>query len=81
VCDGSILKARRTTNVRLMYGAPLAAGQGAATNNPATPKYQRGKVFQNGPGATRTCDLLLRMQPADVWHGLDRLATLCGTMT
>ncbi len=32
----------------------------AETNNPATPKHRRDNLFQSGPGATRTRDLLLR---------------------
>jgi hypothetical protein len=35
---------------------------GARNEEPATPKYRRGKIFQSGPGATRTRDLLLRRQ-------------------
>jgi hypothetical protein len=40
-----------------------AVGQEVEAKNPATPKYRRGKIFQNGPGATRTRDLLLRSRP------------------
>jgi hypothetical protein len=29
---------------------------------PPQPKSKRGQIFQNGPGATRTRDLLLRRQ-------------------
>jgi hypothetical protein len=50
-------------------------GQGLETKNPATPKYRRGKIFQSGPGATRTRDLLLRRQALYPTE----LRTLCGT--
>ena len=45
-----------------LLGTLLPAGQGPETKNPLIPKYRRGKVFQSGPGATRTRDLLLRRQ-------------------
>jgi hypothetical protein len=44
----------RTSNGRVMYSGEVGTG------TPAMPKYQRGKVFQSGPGATGTRDLLLR---------------------
>jgi hypothetical protein len=45
------------SDIRAM-GSALA--QRIQAKNPATPKYRRGKIFQSGPGATRTRDLLLR---------------------
>jgi hypothetical protein len=38
-------------------------GAGEGKKIPATPKYRWGKIFQSGPGATRTRDLLLRSRP------------------
>jgi hypothetical protein len=38
-------------------------GEGSKTKPPLEPKSKRGREFRSGPGATRTCDLLLRSRP------------------
>jgi hypothetical protein len=52
----------RLGNVGFVTRSVTRMRQAAETKNPATPKYRRGKIFQSGPGATRTRDLLLRRQ-------------------
>jgi hypothetical protein len=41
-------------------GNVTGGGVELETEPPPTPKSQRGKIFQSGPGAIRTRDLLLR---------------------
>jgi hypothetical protein len=50
----------RLGNVGFVIRSVTPDETAAINEDPGTPKYRRGKIFQSGPGATRTRDLLLR---------------------
>ena len=52
----------RLRRLGFVLGTLLAERRCSTKKTPLVPKSQREKNFQNGPGATRTRDLLLRRQ-------------------